>query len=174
MNDEETTTDAVKNAVLIDAIDKAAAEDPTRFSTRSFAVLWNEGHSVRLISRKDPRQALSIPWHEIAALRAILDCDTSKGYSTDDDCATPGPAESGTGLYNEDGSYTPVAQNIWDHSRAKAIAECVKKIPTNFLDPLLTGSDAVIRAPYNNADIERLLNGIRERLESLAKAEGVK
>lgn len=81
MDENDTTTDAAKNAVLKDAIDKAVVEDPTRFTTRSFAVLWNEGHSIRLISRRDSRQAISIPWHDIPALREILNCDTSKGYS---------------------------------------------------------------------------------------------
>lgn len=65
-------TDAAKNEVLKDAIDKAALADPTRFTTRSFAVLWNEGHSIRLINRDDARQAISIPWDDLDALRAIL------------------------------------------------------------------------------------------------------
>lgn len=47
-------------------------EDPTQFTTRSFAVIWNEGHSIRLINRENPRWAISIPWDELDALRAIL------------------------------------------------------------------------------------------------------
>lgn len=65
-------TDAEKNVTLREAIDKAVEDDPTRFTTRSFAVLWNEGHSVRLINRDDPRKAISIPWDELDALRAVL------------------------------------------------------------------------------------------------------
>lgn len=65
-------TDAEKNAILKDAIDSAVHNDPTRFTTRSFTVLWNEGHSVRLINRKDSRQMISIPWDELAALREVL------------------------------------------------------------------------------------------------------
>jgi hypothetical protein len=38
-------------------------------------------------------------------------------------------------------------------------------IPTNWLDPLLTGPKAVIgRPPYDCRDIERLLGAIRKRM----------
>jgi hypothetical protein len=50
-----------------------AEHDPTQFTTRSFAMVWNEGHSVQLINRDDPRQAISIPWGEVEALRIFLD-----------------------------------------------------------------------------------------------------
>lgn len=72
LDDGDPTTDADKNTVLRNAINDAARNDPTRFTTRSFAVLWNEGHSIRLINRVDPRWAVSIPWDELDALRAIL------------------------------------------------------------------------------------------------------
>lgn len=72
LDPDEPVTDADKNVVLRNAIDEAAQNDPTRFTTRSFAVLWNEGHSVRLINRDNSRWAISIPWDEIPALRAIL------------------------------------------------------------------------------------------------------
>lgn len=49
----------------------AAPSDPTQFTTRSFAVVWNEGHNMRLINREG-RGAISIPWAELDALRAIL------------------------------------------------------------------------------------------------------
>ena len=40
-----------------------------------------------------------------------------------------------------------------------------KAVPTNWLDPLLTGPDAVIGSyPYSNGDIERLLAAVRQRL----------
>lgn len=73
-------TDAEKNVVLRDVIDEAARNDPTRFTTRSFAVLWNEGHSMRLINRNDARQAISIPWDELDALRAILGVESERAH----------------------------------------------------------------------------------------------
>lgn len=46
-------------------------EDPTKFTDRSFACVWNEGHSIRLISREGCG-AISIPWEDIAPLRTLL------------------------------------------------------------------------------------------------------
>lgn len=46
--------------------------DPTRFVERSFAVVENAGHSIRLIKRDDPRQAISIPWADLASLHELL------------------------------------------------------------------------------------------------------
>lgn len=68
----EFETDGVKGQMVMDAINEAVANDPTRFTTRSFAVIWNEGHSIRLINRKDVDKAISIPWEDLDALRAIL------------------------------------------------------------------------------------------------------
>lgn len=69
----DSETDAEKNAALITAVDCIKHDDdPTRFTARSFAVIWNEGHSMRLINRDDPRKAISIPWDELDALKAIL------------------------------------------------------------------------------------------------------
>lgn len=39
----------------------------------------------------------------------------------------------------------------------------LKAIPSNWLDPLLSGPDAVIK-PMSGVGIERLLNAIRERV----------
>jgi hypothetical protein len=47
-------------------------EDPTEFIDRSFACVWNEGHSIRLINRDNPSWAISIPWKDIPALRNLL------------------------------------------------------------------------------------------------------
>lgn len=52
---------------------KRKANDRTQFTTRSFAMVWNEGRSIRLINRDDPNRAISIPWNEIPALRALID-----------------------------------------------------------------------------------------------------
>ncbi len=47
--------------------------------------------------------------------------------------------------------------------------ELISAIPSNWCDPLLTGKAAVIGdSPYNCMDIERLLNGIRDRLKAVA------
>ncbi len=41
-------------------------------------------------------------------------------------------------------------------------------IPTSWLDPLLTGKEAVIgQPPYNCQDIEQLLWAIKKRMESI-------
>lgn len=48
-------------------------------------------------------------------------------------------------------------------------------IPSNWCDPLLTGRDAVIgKSPYDCQDIEKLLNGIRERIEIIVSPLAVK
>lgn len=59
-------------AAVVIPQDNSSDADPTQFITRSFAMVWNEGHSIRLINRDDPRKAISIPWGEIPALRALL------------------------------------------------------------------------------------------------------
>ena len=47
-------------------------------------------------------------------------------------------------------------------------------IPTSWLDPLLTGPEAIMgRPPYHYKDIERLLQGVKKRVETAAiRAEG--
>lgn len=73
IDDDDPRTDAENNTVICKALNKAVENDPTYFTTRSFTVLWNEGHSVRLINRhRLNREAISIPWDEINALAAIL------------------------------------------------------------------------------------------------------
>ena len=43
----------------------------------------------------------------------------------------------------------------------------LKAVPSNWLDPLLTGPKAVIgQPPYDCKDIERLLNAVRARVSS--------
>lgn len=74
VNEEENRADSqgqpIKNGELNGP--HPPREDPTQFTTRSFAMIWNEGHSIRLINRDNPRWAISIPWDEIPALRALL------------------------------------------------------------------------------------------------------
>jgi hypothetical protein len=67
------------------------------------------------------------------------------------------------------------AENAVATARADAIRDAVECVPVNWLDTLLTGPDAVLPKGvhgYNCTDIERLLNGIRQRLESFTKGEG--
>lgn len=51
-------------------------------------------------------------------------------------------------LYNEDGSYTLLAQNIWDHSRSKAFEEAIAVVYGERLSGE-TGEEADVA--YNNA-----------------------
>lgn len=45
-------------------------------------------------------------------------------------------------------------------------AEIANLVPTNWLDPLLTGKEKVIgEAPYNNLDIQNLLLAVKERIK---------
>lgn len=51
-------------------------------------------------------------------------------------------------LYKEDGSYTPIAQNIYDHARVNAIRECVEAVNRE-----LTYSDDIAddkRVPFDD------------------------
>lgn len=52
---------------------------------------------------------------------------------------------------------------------------CADMVPTNWLDPLLTGSSKVLPStqPYRGPDIERLLVAIRDRIATAnAEAHG--
>lgn len=66
-------TDPVKMKQIGNAVNQAIADDPARFIERSFTVLENTGHSIRLIRRDDPRQAISIPWADLSSLREMID-----------------------------------------------------------------------------------------------------
>ena len=47
-------------------------------------------------------------------------------------------------------------------------------VPSNWLDPLLTGPDAVLQGySYTPADIERLLNAVRARIIAATTSEAV-
>ena len=46
--------------------------DKTRFLERGFTVVENVGHSLRLIKRDDARQAISIKWDDLSALRELI------------------------------------------------------------------------------------------------------
>ena len=46
--------------------------DKTRFLERGFTVVENAGHSLRLIKRDDARQAISIRWEDLPALRELV------------------------------------------------------------------------------------------------------
>lgn len=49
----------------------------------------------------------------------------------------------------------------------QAIDRCGKEVPTNWLDNLLTGKGAVIKAPYNGTDIENLLRAVKQRVANV-------
>jgi hypothetical protein len=45
-------------------------------------------------------------------------------------------------------------------------AELLEEIPTNWLDPLLTGKDAILKGyEYTPKEIEKLLKALKDRLE---------
>jgi len=55
-------------------------------------------------------------------------------------------------------------------SASKAMLDA---IPSNWLDPLLSGPKAVIgMPPYSGPDIERLLNAVRERVRQASNDGG--
>jgi hypothetical protein len=54
--------------------------------------------------------------------------------------------------------------------RDAVIEECAKCIPTNWCDPLLTGTEAP-KGPFDNRDLERLLRGIQDRIRACKSAE---
>jgi hypothetical protein len=57
-----------------------------------------------------------------------------------------------------------------ERASAASAGSLADLVPTNWLDPLLTGKDRVIgEPPYNCQDIENLLRAIKERI---AIAEG--
>jgi len=89
MNDDDATTDADKGRQVMNAINTIDANDPSKFLTRSFVMLRNEGHSIRLINRDDARKAISIPWDEIDALRNLLGGTAPVVVAN-----TPAPADS--------------------------------------------------------------------------------
>lgn len=59
-------------------------------------------------------------------------------------------------------------------ARAAALAEAARLVPTNWIDPLLTGPDAVIgNGTADGRQIEALLRGIQDRIRALgATARG--
>jgi len=49
----------------------------------------------------------------------------------------------------------------------ETLAVIADMVPSNWVDPLLTGPKAVIgKPPYNCNDIENLLNGVRDRIKN--------
>ena len=51
-----------------------------------------------------------------------------------------------------------------------SIELAAKAVPMNWLDPLLTGPDAVGRVPYDCGAVEALLRGVRDRIRALAES----
>lgn len=46
------------------------------------------------------------------------------------------------------------------------VEECANQVPSNWLDPLLTGTDAP-RPPLNEPSVERLLRGVAARIRAM-------
>lgn len=69
----------------------------------------------------------------------------------------------------EDREPTPTPTPTPDEAgvRAAVIAECARCVPTNWLDPLLSGSDRVIGEKCDARQIEALLRGIQDRIRAL-------
>jgi hypothetical protein len=63
-------------------------------------------------------------------------------------------------LYNEDGSYTPVARNIADHARTNTINKCVEKL--NALSTLPFDAVPYIRRDDAVAALEALVESKQE------------
>lgn len=63
--------------------------------------------------------------------------------------------------------------NITHKSKEALAADLINCIPTNWLDPLLTGDNKVLHGGYSYtpSDIEKLLIAIRKRME---KTVGIK
>jgi hypothetical protein len=69
-------------------------------------------------------------------------------------------------ICNAQGAVDKIIQHLRDQeaeiARLRGVAD---RIPTNWLDPMLTGPSAVLKGyDYKGPDIERLLNAIRARI----------
>jgi hypothetical protein len=53
------------------------------------------------------------------------------------------------------------------------IEECAKCVPSNWLDPLLTGSEAP-KPPLDCFGIERLLQGVTARIRAMKQTSGMR
>lgn len=56
-------------------------------------------------------------------------------------------------------------------ARREVWEAAIAAIPTNWLDSLLSGPDAVVHKPVNCPQIEAVLNGVKARLEVARAAE---
>ena len=57
---------------------------------------------------------------------------------------------------------------IKENNRVISSSDLLSAIPTNWLDPLLTGNDAVIsKVPLDGQDLEMLLRAIKQRLKKI-------
>ncbi len=52
-------------------------------------------------------------------------------------------------------------------AKAKRDKAILAAIPTSWLDPLLSGPNEIAKPPYHCPDIERLLQAIRERVQTI-------
>lgn len=83
---------------------------------------------------------------------------------------------SGGGLFNPEYANHDAVRDLLIDCRnelgaieAQAVERCANEVPTNWLDPLLTGPKAVIKG-LDNRQIEALLRGIQDRIRALPRA----
>lgn len=66
---------------------------------------------------------------------------------------------------------TERAKKAKQKARSKRDTAILEAIPATWLDSLLTGPDAVVaKSPYDCPDIERLLQAIRERVQTIMES----
>ena len=58
------------------------------------------------------------------------------------------------------------------YARRAALEEAAKCVPNTWLDPLLTGPDAIIKSEIDAVQVERLLSAITKRIRALAVEGG--
>ena len=70
---------------------------------------------------------------------------------------------------NPDGTYTYTQKEweAWTASRLQALSEAAEQIPTSWLDPLLTGPDAVGPLPWSGQQIEQFCRRLSAAIRSL-------
>lgn len=57
-------------------------------------------------------------------------------------------------------------QELHQQGIEKVKEKAIGAVPTNWLDPLLTGKD-VPKLPWNCPEIEQLLNGVKEKIKAI-------
>lgn len=69
----------------------------------------------------------------------------------------------------------PTSAERWEERNAAArfnavVEQCAKAVPTNWVDPLLSGPSAP-KGPLDNRGVEQLLRGIQDRIRGLKRPQ---